>query len=69
MHIHPSLPYADDIRFDELEDVDIRHASHLVSNDTVYITEFKANGNRYGCRIVTRSQEQAEKIAFGSFRD
>jgi hypothetical protein len=65
MHIHPSLPYADGICFDDIEGFDIEHTNHLAASGTIYITEFKANGRRYGGRIIARSQERAEEIAFG----
>jgi hypothetical protein len=65
MHIHPTLPYADGICFDDLEGFDIAHANRLGTGGTVYLTEFKANDRRYGGRIIARSQEQAEAIAFG----
>jgi hypothetical protein len=64
MHIHPALPYADGIRFDDLEGFDLKHANHLAMSGKVYITEFKANGRKYGGRIIARTQEQAEEIAF-----
>ena len=64
MRVHSSLPYADGICFDDIEGFDIECTNHLAANGTVYITEFKANGRRYGGRIIARSQEQAQETAF-----
>jgi hypothetical protein len=65
MHVHPALPYADGVCFDDLQGFDVKAANHLAMSGTVYLTEFKANGHRYGGRIIARSQQQAEEIAFG----
>lgn len=64
MHIHPSRPVADGIVFDDIEAFDTEHANHLAAIGAVYCTEFKANGHRYAGRIIARSHEQAESIAF-----
>lgn len=64
LHVHPTLPYADGVCFDDIEGFDIERVNHLAMSGTVYITEFNANGRRYGGRIIARSREQAEAIAF-----
>jgi hypothetical protein len=65
MKVHPSRPLADGICFDDCEAFDVDHLNHLAAIGAVYLTEFKANGRRYGGRIIARSQEQAESITFG----
>lgn len=64
MKLHASRPVADGICFDDIEAFDNEHANHLAAIGAVYLTEFKDGGRTYGGRIVARSYEGAEQIAF-----
>ncbi|APH74139.1 hypothetical protein [Aquibium oceanicum] len=62
MIIESSKGRADGTCFDDIRELSL---DLLVSRGLVFLTEFQANGKRYGGTIIASSPEHAATIAFG----
>jgi hypothetical protein len=65
MHIHPTRPYADGILFDDMVDMPVSVRNRLARRGIVWLTEFRADGRRYGGSVIAESEAAAKQIAFG----
>lgn len=73
MVIHPDLPIADRMWFDEVREMEHKGASKaslsalILARGVAWATEFTdpTTGKKYGGTIIAASKAQAEEVAFG----
>lgn len=65
MIIDEHRPIADGIPFDDLHGLSVRTRNVLASRGVVFLTEFEANGSRYGGSVIASTWEKADEVAFG----
>lgn len=63
MNIHPELPLADGTFFRDTHRFSPNQTNFLAGRGVVFLTEFNADGSRYGGDIIATSFAEAEKRA------
>ncbi|CAA0086982.1 Uncharacterised protein [Starkeya nomas] len=61
--VHPTLPLADGIAFDDMTLLATGAASVITARRLLWLTEFSANGRRYGGTVLAASESEAHAIA------
>lgn len=65
MIIDATRPIADGICFDDMAGMPLHVRNMLAARGVVFLTEFEANGSRYGGSVIAATWEKADEVAFG----